>query len=238
MIILIDHDNLSTLERRRGTLHVINRVLDVLGLWRAAWERRVYCRLYGGWFNKDASSKNAERLIPDLRRDFPCSMPVAGAEGYQSVLVNVELARSLACDPTEVLTHTYRRRSLPPSLRCATTPFPGCAAPSSCPVAELNPFIRNSDCPVDDCAVEPRTVLEREEQKLVDSMLVVDMVHYAETTEEPLVVVSADDDLWPGIRFVLLRGACVIHVIPRRSRLNRERYRRLETETYSWVAMG
>lgn len=81
-------------------------------------------------------------------------------------------------------------------------------------------------------------VLEREEQKLVDSMLVVDLVHYAETTEEPLVVVSADDDLWPGIRFVLLRGARVIHVIPRRSRLNRERYRLLETETYSWVAMG
>ena len=80
-------------------------------------------------------------------------------------------------------------------------------------------------------------MLAREEQKLVDSMLVVDLVHFAETTDEPLVVVSADDDLWPGIRFVLLRGARVIHVIPRRSRVNRERYRRLETETYSQVVM-
>ena len=80
-------------------------------------------------------------------------------------------------------------------------------------------------------------MLAREEQKLVDSMLVVDLVHFAETTDEPLVVVSADDDLWPGIRFVLLRGANVIHVIPRRGRVDRERYRLLETETYSQVLM-
>ena len=79
--------------------------------------------------------------------------------------------------------------------------------------------------------------MAREEQKLVDSMLVVDLVHFAETTDEPLVVVSADDDLWPGIRFVLLRGANVIHVIPRRGRVDRERYRLLETETYSQVLM-
>ena len=68
-------------------------------------------------------------------------------------------------------------------------------------------------------------------------MLVVDLVHFAETTDQPLVVVSADDDLWPGIRFVLLRGTRIIHVIPRRGRVDAERYRNLETETYSQVAM-
>ncbi len=80
-------------------------------------------------------------------------------------------------------------------------------------------------------------MLAREEQKLVDSMLVVDLIHFAETTDEPLVVVSADDDLWPGIRFVLLRSARVIHVIPRRGRVDRKRYRSLETESYSQVVM-
>ena len=237
VIILIDYDNLDTLVRQRGARHVITRLLDVLGSSRTAGDRKVDCRLYGGWLDKDTSSRNAERLIPALRRDFPCSVPVTGDAGTQTVLVHVELARSLACDPAVVLTHTYRRRSRPPRLLCEAAPFPGCAAPSHCPVAALDPFIRNADCPVDGCAVEPSTVLAREEQKLVDSMLVVDLVHFAETTDEPLVVVSADDDLWPGIRFVLLRGARVIHVIPRRSRVNRERYRRLETETYSQVVM-
>ena len=217
MIILIDYDNLDQLERRRGILHVISRLLDVLGSRRRVWERRVDCRLYGGWLDEGASSRSAESLVPDLRRDFPRSVPVTGA-GFRSVLVHVELARSLACDPTVVLTHTYRRRSFPRSLRCEAAPFPGCAIPSACPVAGLDPFIRNGRCPIDDCPAEPRTVLARAEQKLVDSMLVIDLVHFAETTDQPLVVVSADDDLWPGIRFVLLRGARVIHVIPRRGR--------------------
>ena len=235
--ILIDYDNLDRLERQRGTRYVITRLLDVLGSWHTAWERRVNCRLYGGWFDEDAFSRSAERLIPDLRRDFPRSVSVTSTEGAQAILVRVELALSLACDPAVVLTHTYRQRSLPPRLRCEAAPFPGCAAPSRCPVAALDPFIRNDNCPVDGCTVEPKGVLARKEQKLVDSMLVVDLVHFAETTDQPLVVVSADDDLWPGIRFVLLRGARVIHVIPRRGRVDHERYRCLKTETYSQVVM-
>ena len=152
MTILIDYDNLDRLERQRGTRYVITRLLDVLGSWHTAWEWRVNCRLYGGWFDEDAFSRSAERLIPDLRRDFPRSVSVTSTEGAQA-------------------------------------------------------------------------------------MLVVDLVHFAETTDQPLVVVSADDDLWPGIHFVLLRGARVIHVIPRRGRVDRERYRCLKTETYSQVVM-
>ena len=237
MIILIDYDNLDTLVRQRGTRHVVSRLLDVLDSSHIAGARKVACRLYGGWFDEDESSRHAQLLIPELRRDFPCSVPVTGVDGVQNVLVQVELARSLACDPTVALTHTYRRRSLPPRLRCEAAPFPGCAAPERCPIAALDPFIRNTKCPVEGCPAEPHTVLAREEQKLVDSMLVVDLVHFAETTAEPLVVVSADDDLWPGIRFVLLRGARVIHVIPRRSRVDRDRYRTLETDDYSRIVM-
>lgn len=236
MIILVDYDNLDMLERQRGTRYVITRLLDVLGSRRELWVRRVECRLYGGWLEKDTSSRNAQRLIPDLRNNFPCSVPVTGSGRPRSVLVHVELARSLACDPTVVLTHTYRRRSFPPMLRCNAAPFADCATPQSCPVSPLGSFIRNASCPVDDCSVKPSSVLTRDEQKLVDSMLIVDLVHFAETTEEPLVVVSADDDLWPGIRFVLLRGARVIHVIPGHRR-DRDRYKCLETGTYSQVLM-
>ena len=211
--------------------------MDVLGPRHLGQVRRVVCRLYGGWLYRDVASRSAERLIPELRRDFPCSMPLIGATRAQSVLVRAELARSLACDPAVVLTHTYRRRSLPPTLRCEPAPFRDCFTPARCPVARLDPFIRNSSCPIDDCPVEPATVLKRDEQKLVDSMLVVDLMHFSETETEPLVVVSADDDLWPGIRFALLRGTSIIHVIPRHGRAGRGRYRRLETETYSQVVM-
>lgn len=135
------------------------------------------------------------------------------------------------------LTHTYRRRSLPPRLRCIATPFPNCAEPSHCPVARVEPFIRDGACPADGCVVTPGAVLERAEQKLVDSMITIDLVHLAEATSESLVVVSADDDLWPGIRFVLLRGARIVHVVPRRGGSTPDRYRRLRTAKYTQVAI-
>ena len=235
VIVLIDYDNLDMLVRQRGTRHVVSRVLDVIGAWRPVWGRRVKCRLYGGWFDEDASSRDAERLIPDLRREFPCSLSVRGDDGAQAIFVQVELARSLACDRSVVLTHTYRRRSVPPRLRSESAPFRGCASPSSCPIAAMGPFIRKGNCPAEHCTLEAREILWRAEQKLVDSMLVVDLIHFVETSEEPLVIVSADEDLWPGIRFALLRDACLTHVVPRRGRTDRERYRALETEGYSRV---
>lgn len=237
MIALIDYDNLGRLDRQRGVRHVVVRLLDVLGAWHPEWEARLYCRLYGGWFHQRRASRNAERLIPDLRREFPRTLGALGASGAQPVLVQVELARSLACDRPVALTHTYRRRSIPPRLRCEDAPFPACGAPSSCPIAALAPFVRDAECPVSACSVEPNSVLTREEQKLVDSMLIVDLIHFAEAADQPLVVVSADEDLWPGLRFVLLRGAHVIHVVPRRVRLDRDRYRKLETPTYSRIAI-
>ena len=237
MIILIDYENLDRLMRQRGLRHVITSLLDVLGSSLDSRERKAVCRLYGGWLEGEASSRNAERLVPEIQNDFPSTFPLTRTGGPETVLVHVELARTLACDPSAVLTHTYRRRSLPSRLRCEAAPFPDCAIPSRCPVAVIEPFIRNADCPIDDCSVEPRRLLVREEQKLVDSMLVIDLVHFAQTSQETLVVVSADDDLWPGIRFVLLSGVSITHIVPSRGRADPKRYRHLHTQGYSQVLM-
>lgn len=237
MTILIDYDNLDRRERPQGVPQVITRLFEVLGPGRSQWESSVACRLYGGWLDGPNPSRDAKRLLSVLRRRFPRFLPVAHAGVVRSVLVHVELARSLACDPGTVLTHTHRRRSFPRTLRCAPAPFAGCAGPATCPVVGLEEFIRDDACPVARCPVEPRAVFTRAEQKLVDSMLVLDLVHFAETTDQPLVLVSGDEDFWPAIRFVLLRGIRIIHVVPRRTRTDRERYRGLETATYSRIVM-
>ena len=238
VIALIDYDNVGLWERRRGVRHVMTSLLQALGPQRVAGEKKMACRLYGGWFDEAALSPNALQLLPELRREFPSAMTVADGRGTQNLLVRAELALALACDPKVQLTHTYRQRSPPRRLSCVAAPFPDCADPSRCPVVSLDPFIREDGCPVESCVVTPSTVLQRTEQKLVDTMIVVDLVHLAEAAPEPLVVVSADDDLWPGIRFVLLRGRRVIHVVPRRRRMEGEQpYRHLETAAYTQVVM-
>lgn len=239
MIVLIDYDNLDQRTRRRGVRHVMTSLLQAIGRRRLAAERTqaVACRLYGGWFDGASLSPAAQELAADLRREFPGTVTVADEHGAHTVRIRADLALALACDPKVALTHTYRRRSSPPRLRCAAAPFPDCADPSRCPVASVHPFVRDGACPAEDCDVTPRAVLERAEQKLVDSMIVVDLVYLAEAASEPLVVVSADDDLWPGLRFVLLRGTPVVHVVPRRRRRAPGPYHRLETPAYSQVAM-
>ncbi len=235
VIILIDYDNLDELMRRRGLSHVMRCLLDVLSIQCGVRERRALCRMYGGWFYGTSLSRRAQRLITELSHDFPCTMDLVGHGEGQTMFVQAELARALACDTSIELTHTYRRRSIPPSLRCKRLPFRGCRLPAQCPIAVIDPFIYEESCTVDRCEVSPAEVLIREEQKMVDSMLIVDLIHFAETTDAQLVVVSADDDFWPGIRFVLLRGARVIHVVSRRKQPKYERYRRLKTDSYTQV---
>ena len=55
-------------------------------------------------------------------------------------------------------------------------------------------------------------VLQKWEQKLVDTMLVSDLIFLATRGERDLVVVSSDDDIWPGIRTALQLGARVTQV--------------------------
>lgn len=237
MTILVDYDNLDSYIRRRGVRYAVSRLLDTLGTAHVAGRRNVIFRLYGGWFSYARLSRTAQRIAPQLRQDFPRRMTVVDEAGAHTLLVQVELAWSLTFDPGVAITHTHRQRSVPPQLRCVSTPFPGCVAPSSCRIMGLEPFIREASCPANNCTVVPQMVLTREEQKLVDSMLVVDLVHLAQTTTEPLVVVSADDDLWPGIRFVLLHGTSVIHIIPRHGEITPGTYRDLATSTYTRVVM-
>ncbi len=239
MFVLVDYDNLDPMMRRRGVREAITRVLDLLGDGHLSGERRVQCRVYGGWFERTMLSRTAQRIASDIRRQFPLrkALAVSGTKKDRTMLVHADLARSLICDPQVTITHTYRRRSLPPSLACATLPFPDCVAATQCPIASVSAFMRDTRCPIDACAVTPRSILTRPEQKLVDSMLVVDLVHLAQATKEPVAVVSADDDLWPGIRYALLRGARIVHVIPRHGRSPLEAYRGLATAMYSPIIM-
>lgn len=54
--------------------------------------------------------------------------------------------------------------------------------------------------------------MTRVEQKLVDTMLVADLIHLAINGEMTIAVVSSDDDFWPGILSAMTLGAHVVHI--------------------------
>lgn len=233
MIALIDYDNLRVGPNRLR--YAVTRLLHAIGARRFAGDARLRCRLYGGWFDRFRLSKSAQRIVRDIDSTFPRRVTVSDEDGAVAVLVRMELARMLAGDRVD-LTHTYRRRSVPPNLSCAPAPFDGCVRPSRCPIADLARFINDAACPTAGCAVTPNTVLQKDEQKLVDSMLVADLIRLAQTTSESLVLASSDDDMWPGIRVALLHGARLLHVHSRHRPPSP--YQPLTTTTYSQATVA
>ena len=231
MIVLVDYDNVRL--RRRSLRYFVTRLLDSVGVRWCSGESLIHFRLYGGWFDGHRRSKGAQRLVPEIEEAFPRRMTVSDGASTARVRVTVELASSLVGD-RPAMTHTYRRRSLPAGITCARPPFSGCGCPSQCPIEGIAPFIHEDVCPHPSCNATPHSVLARNEQKLVDSMMVVDLLRLAQTTSELLVLVSSDDDLWPGIRGALLHEAHVLHIHGRRSP---SQYQPLTTKKYSQIAI-
>ena len=187
MLALVDIANISFLHRNRGLVHIASRIVEAIGPAIVANNSSIHLRLYGGWFEGRSLSRHAQRLVPEVRGDFPRLVKLTTPIATTTARVSIDLAASLLCDPPTQLTHTYRPRSIPPDLRCATTPFAACAAPAACPITSIASFFSARQCPLLGCAVEPATILNRAEQKLVDAMIIVDLLHAARTQAEPLV---------------------------------------------------
>jgi hypothetical protein len=212
VIALVDYDNIVDLEKTRGPIHIVSRVVDVLGP-ALAGESDIRFRFYGGWFDGSVLSRRAQHIAPILHANFPRTV-TSPHSPTGSVIARAELALALEVDPGKYLTHTFRDRALPHNVRCATLPFVGCSTPGACPIASSHSLIRDAKCPELGCGVQLAAILTRPEQKLVDTMLTVDLLHFSRSATEALAVVSTDDDVWPGIQAALLGGARVVHVHP------------------------
>ena len=52
MDVLVDYNNLREVDRRRGPLFVIDKILNALGPARIGSTGRMRIRLYDGWYNQ------------------------------------------------------------------------------------------------------------------------------------------------------------------------------------------
>ena len=232
MVVLVDYDNVPELERNRGPVHVVTRIVDALGT-ALAGAADIRFRLYGGWFQGPTLSRRAQQIAPVLQANFPRPLTLSPGVAPSPVTGRAELALALEAAPGKHLTHTYRDRSLPTNVRCAALPYLNCRTPGACPIAPVHNFLRDAQCPEAGCAVDVAAVLTKPEQKLVDTMLTADLLHIARTTGGAIGVVSADDDIWPGIQTALIYGAHIIHVHPIPGRTTPSHYATLATGQYT-----
>lgn len=211
MIILVDYDNIPIGHRKKGLDYVTDTIVRCrLGYDLLKGTARVFIRLYAGWYKLNKLTKEAQRLSARIQKDYPKPFNLIEEKNKHTVTVNIELAYSLAIDPSKRLWHTYRTRGLPPNIECLT-PNSVCTN-AQCPLQTVYNFFKNRNCPQPGCSVKPEDILQRPEQKLVDTMITTDLIHYATTGKQDLCIVTSDDDLWPGITSALLNGARIVHI--------------------------
>lgn len=222
MFILVDYDNVLKADRRLGLRLLAEKIIGRVSGTGVTIGSHVQFRLYGGWYEGPMLSRRAQELSAELQRDFP-SVIVVNPVTQSSALISLELALSLHVDPGTHFHHTFRRQSPPAGVRCVDPSGLGCAHPG-CPVKVVYEFLEFGGCPVPGCGKTTEQLLYRSAQKLVDTMLTVDLLTIAQHSGDPVAVVSSDDDVWPAVRGGLRLGTPIVHVHTRTGGIARNPY--------------
>jgi hypothetical protein len=210
--VLVDYDNVPkdiSIKGPRFLADLIQTRLISFSPTSFPGDVRLNIRFYGGWYASAIRSSRANQLLAAIQSQFP--MIVQDPKLSRKIILNASLAESLLAVPNHLLVHTFRRRSGVPPLVCNTPSGLNCSNPS-CPAGPLSVLINSKGCPIAGCTKGIGDFLSRAEQKLVDTMLVSDMIHLAFSREPMLAVVSSDDDLWPGMLTAMSSGSHIFHI--------------------------
>lgn len=210
MVVLVDYDNINKNILRRGIRYVIDRIFSKIHPHEVSG-RHVTVRLYGGWYQGSNSTVRAQDLATDISAAFPNTALLS--DNATPIIVRCEMAYSILADPSNHLLHTYRLRGVPTGLHANHPQTCGCSA-TNCPLITTYNFIRNDIC--SNCnTLKPEHLFFRSEQKLVDTMLTSDLI-FSVNNNVNLVIVSSDDDFWPGIKTTLVNGGKIIQIHTKR----------------------
>ena len=174
-------------------------------------DTRLDVKLYGGWFDRANLTKVAQDLSAEIQRDFPYPLTWTRSVPSRKFTINAKLAYSLESLPKKQLTNTFRWREPSRKMTCAEPRRNGCEV-EECPLSPVVGFVNRNSCPVEECTVTPQHLFKAAgQQKLVDTMMVADVIFLARTNPV-LFVVTNDDDIWPGLISAMVLGSTIVHV--------------------------
>ncbi|MDR1699825.1 MAG: hypothetical protein LBR68_01365 [Lachnoclostridium sp.] len=206
MTVLVDYDNIADSHTRKGIQFLTDSIISLIDPSYIA-NPRIVIRFYGGWYEKKRSTSRSQNLEADIRQIYPTTTVLSDRK--TKVVVQCELAYGIMADPKFHLVYTFREKGIPSGLKAHHPIKEGCHD-VDCPLIHFQKFIQEKKCPK--CGhIKPEDVLYRGEQKLVDSMIITDMLH--ESLKNKFVcIVSSDDDFWPGIRASIINGCKIVHI--------------------------
>jgi hypothetical protein len=211
---LVDYDNLPSIVQQAG-LHNLAHQIDVVAQAGNPGLSDLHIRLYGGWYTHAGLTNKGTLLSQAIGATFP--IPLMASGGTRRYL-RCEIASALLCSPADIFYATLRQRAGMRSRLTAKTPI-WCANPGGCTIQASVRWSRGS-CSVAGCSVVPTEAFEYYEQKLVDTLLCCDLVYLSLAQNDPIYVISDDDDMTPAILMASKYANFVSHlrrppVVPR-----------------------
>jgi hypothetical protein len=215
LVVFVDYDNVDPTFTGAGPVQLGRVLLSAVPLTVVARYESAVVRLYGGWRASGSPTTSAQRLVPEIVRGSPTIYEAATGPTGAPVRLLVELADRpigwhAVLDQTLIKNRGLRGfRANPQLLR-------ECVDIGACGMQQYFSLLPSTACANAGCGADLGHLLVRDEQKMVDTLLVADLA-FQVFTEHPtdVVVVSSDADIWPGILLALRGGSNVVHIHPK-----------------------
>lgn len=212
LVVLVDYDNVEPSLTKAGPVNLAKLLIPLLSEAVLARHDGITVRLYGGWRSNGMLTPRAQNLVPDIRAASPLFVPTMRA----GLTVQLRLIVELADKPigaSALFSETLVKERDLRKFRVRSTPWLGCANSTSCGLNQFIGLNHSTTCRSGSCAVKMADIFVRDEQKMVDTLIVADIAHQAlHEKASDVVVVSSDTDMWPGILLALRSGCCITHI--------------------------
>lgn len=204
--VLVDYDNIDAIHRSQGPVSLARMLLALLPPNLLHPYDSVSIRLYGGWRSATGLTPYAQELAASIARDAPTTFNVTHIGNQKKLRVLVSLANGPA-GTRKVFPETLARNRPLRHFRARTAPWHECTSGNACGMTLLHNAHNATPCRTANCHVRIGDILVRDEQKMVDTLMVADIAHETFVSRaEDIIVVSSDVDVWPGIFLALHNG--------------------------------
>lgn len=212
LVMFVDYDNVELSLTKAGPVNLVKSLIPLLPDEVLKRHDGITVRLYGGWRSRGTLTPRAQDLVPVIRANSPFFIPNLRAGLVTQLRVTVDLADKPIGAKSPFSETLVKGRDLR-KFRVRSTPWTTCANFASCGFDEFFGLNHNTICKSASCTVKMADVFVRDEQKMVDTLIVADIAHQALSERaSDVVVVSSDTDMWPGILLALRTGCGVTHL--------------------------
>ena len=204
VVAVVDMDNVFsgelTSKNRSVLISILNDILSII-LENSNEVDNIVIRLYGGWYSDSGLTQRASFIsqIINSERFFPLK-----TKENKIIHGEIELTTSLSQVDNFIWSNTHVRRNGLPNLRIDKGNLLNrCGTDNrGCPAHQIKRFTKRKDkiCYVEDCNVKNEDAFIVVEQKMIDTLMSIDIYDFSHKDEVKKIFVFSDDiDLMPAV---------------------------------------